>query len=642
MQDIGRAAAAAPAARFSTQPAEHQASSACLHRACMHSCVCTYVCVQRCLGLARSRGFSTWSGLGAFVEPQFQAAWQSLRQTEQQISSLIKKSEEGAARTLDIDWNKWEKAIAHKDIVHRLRAHYEQQAGILSALSEKSKGREGLRRVSALGRGWSLFDGALAACEASVIQSENLLNNGASALWISYHNPPLSKVDTNEWLDTDPYWQAFIEKHFFYAQYQPGVDDPESPAEREKTKACWHLRMAKFNDRSDTPMLYNFMESLPSWEYYDIHRRTFLEHMAYFLIRRGTDFRFFPEILPWQWLGDIEDQRYKFISVAQRRRAEAQLSSLAREKPLDLLPLDPEHDGADATLRFLLKEAETTTAAVARLMASFSFLCDPFIPCSSTRAALLAMEVDHGKGVWFELGDDVSALFYLPEAKARKVPRPTEAFHKLLDHLTLTGKRLNPSYATLFDSFADVLEQRGEHWFCADGECASQAFLRRLRDDDPSRDVFCDYFEEMYCRFGSGKEISVSEVLEKMKEKEKKHLTESEVYAVSAVATSPDTAAAAQEQATRLSHLLKSKQLQPIIDAEGLVILDREGNRVREAQELIASFQEFEKSALLFIFPVPGFSDEKVTETAVSLSEDSFETAKHKNYHLVAFYALSR
>lgn len=32
-----------------------------------------------------------------------------------------------------------------------------------------------------------------------------------------------------QWLDSDPYWQAFVEKHFFYAQYQPGVEDPESP-----------------------------------------------------------------------------------------------------------------------------------------------------------------------------------------------------------------------------------------------------------------------------------------------------------------------------------------------------------------------------------------------------------------------------
>ena len=34
----------------------------------------------------------------------------------------------------------------------------------------------------------------------------------------------------------------------------------------------------------------------------------------------------------------------------------------------------------------------------------------------------------------------------------------------LQDHLTMTGQRLNPAYATVFECFADILEQRGEHW----------------------------------------------------------------------------------------------------------------------------------------------------------------------------------
>lgn len=172
----------------------------------------------------------------------------------------------------------------------------------------------------------------------------------------------------------------------------------------EEARKDWHKRMGKFNDRSDTPLLYNFMDTLPSWEYYDIHRqvtrlvsaavisfllsyfccpllllhilhvagicwlapfcpwvlsprypspcalsttamlftlrfnssllrmlfmrysflclnylfrKAFIEHMMYYLIRTGGDYRFFPEMLPWQWLGDIEDQRYRFLSVVQ-------------------------------------------------------------------------------------------------------------------------------------------------------------------------------------------------------------------------------------------------------------------------------------------------------------------------------------
>lgn len=71
------------------------------------------------LGLSSSRGFSSWAGLGAFVEPHSQAAWQSLRQAEQKVASIVKRTEEGAHRAQGIDWNKWEQDIAHKDIVQR-------------------------------------------------------------------------------------------------------------------------------------------------------------------------------------------------------------------------------------------------------------------------------------------------------------------------------------------------------------------------------------------------------------------------------------------------------------------------------------------------------------------------------------------
>lgn len=132
--------------------------------------------------------------------------------------------------------------------------------------------------------------------------------------------------------------------------------------------------------------------------------------------------------------------------------------------------------------------------------------------------------------------------------------------------------------------------------FCAEGECASQAFLRRLRDDDPARDVYCDYFEEMYSRFSEAKEITAEEMMKLMMEKEQRHLTDTEVYELSAVATSADTSAAAKEQADNLKNLFKSKQLQPIIEADGIIILDAQGNKITDAKQLIASFQEFEQT----------------------------------------------
>ena len=78
-----------------------------------------------------------------------------------------------------------------------MRAHYEQQHAVLAALANGGL-RERRERISSITRGWDLFSKALSACEASVKQSEALLTSGASALWVSYHNPPISKLDTNE------------------------------------------------------------------------------------------------------------------------------------------------------------------------------------------------------------------------------------------------------------------------------------------------------------------------------------------------------------------------------------------------------------------------------------------------------------
>lgn len=98
----------------------------------------------------------------------------------------------------------------------------------------------------------------------------------------------------------------------------------------------------------------------------------------------------------------------------------------------------------------------------------------------------------------------------------------------------------------------------------------------------------------MYSRFSEAKEITPIEMLEMMKEKEERHLADAEVYGLSMVAISAENTASAQEQATNLMNLYKSKQLQPLIDAEGLVIMDAQGNRIRDAQTLVDSFKDFE------------------------------------------------
>ena len=47
--------------------------------------------------------------------------------------------------------------------------------------------------------GWELFDASVTSCQKSVEKSEQILRNGARALWISFQNPPVSLLSQSEW-----------------------------------------------------------------------------------------------------------------------------------------------------------------------------------------------------------------------------------------------------------------------------------------------------------------------------------------------------------------------------------------------------------------------------------------------------------
>ncbi|CDJ39250.1 hypothetical protein ETH_00017665, partial [Eimeria tenella] len=205
------------------------------------------------LGFGR-RGFAAWKGLGAFVEgQQQQQAWALLLQCEQQVSSKCKAAAEAAAEAAaaaaagkdpnkGIDWAFWERSIAHKDIVNCLRSHYEQQESAYgrllgssaAAAAQQQQQQQQAAAKELLGEG--LLQQALESCAAAVAASQQISSKGAAALWLSCRNPPLSALSTNDWLDTDCYWQAFLEKHFFYSQYQPGTEDPESAGSKRSSK----------------------------------------------------------------------------------------------------------------------------------------------------------------------------------------------------------------------------------------------------------------------------------------------------------------------------------------------------------------------------------------------------------------------
>ena len=74
-----------------------------------------------------------------------------------------------------------------------------------------------------------VYEASVASCEKSVKASENIVGNGAKALYISANNPSIGEVSTSEWLDTDQYWAAFVEKHHHYHNHLCSVvEDPES------------------------------------------------------------------------------------------------------------------------------------------------------------------------------------------------------------------------------------------------------------------------------------------------------------------------------------------------------------------------------------------------------------------------------
>eukprot|EP00922_Rhytidocystis_sp_ex-Travisia-forbesii_P021972 GHVS01032189.1.p1 GENE.GHVS01032189.1~~GHVS01032189.1.p1 ORF type:complete len:471 (+),score=62.96 GHVS01032189.1:101-1513(+) len=445
-------------------------------------------------GLRRLPHRQSWHNLAAYkTGNRDNEAWQQMRQTDHQMTSCVNKH--GAVQK-KMDWSYWEQNIGHGEIVKCMKSFYEQQ---MSMLNEVAK-QDHKKHVDGQKEGWELFDSAVSKCEESVEASENLVANGARGLWVSYHNPPVTKVDDNEWLDSDRHWQAVVEKQFLYNP-NASIAEEDLPKWKEVIRDCSNFKMETFNARSDTPVLYQYMAQLPSFEYYDIHRRAFLEHMVYYLARTGESYPMFPECPPAKWLAHIEDFRYQFIAVTQRRRSALQLSGELRVLPLDLQPLDADHDGEEFHLNLLNSEIKAFEQVAATLMGNYMFLCYPYVPVQTDTALyrVLAKYAEDGGGKLYSIGDDVNALFYLPTKlkDMQNSPSPREAFHNIMDHCSLSGLRFNPGYATLLDMHSQLLKLRGPSWFCAPGESFCDAFMRKLQKDDPSHAIYQTYVDEL-------------------------------------------------------------------------------------------------------------------------------------------------
>jgi hypothetical protein len=448
-----------------------------------------------------------------------------MRNRDSNLQSLARAHPEG--KTTDIDWSKWEALIEHKDLIKTLRAFHEQQMAILDKVGSSNHEEA----VKYLTQGWELYEAAVEECNDAVRASEEIVRNGARALYISFHNPPVSHLTQTEWLDTDQYWQAFVEKHMYYSNYLNTLtEDPESKEYDQAVEADAMRKWNTWDSRNVVKYNNKLLYQRPSYEYYDLYRAPLIEHMIFYLTKTGGDARMFPELLPHQWMCEIYANRFEVLDVLQRRRRAMQEKTLSRELPLEFAPADMDHDGESYYEQWIQRENEITQLTVGRLMGNYMFLSEA-TPIQ-TEAALVRILAEGEAGEFFALGDDVNAVFF----KSNKTDEvdPLVGFNVWADHLRMTGRKMNPGYSQILTVFHRTLASRKEglngRWFAAPGESQADAFLRRLKADDPARQVYVDYVSEMTERWANAKEIPADKVLEAVKDKEAKYRLECEEY----------------------------------------------------------------------------------------------------------------
>merc|ERR1712176_100393 len=429
-------------------------------------------------------------------------------------------------------------------------------------------------------------------------KSNDIWKNGSRALWISYQNPPISLLSQSEWLDADQYWQAFVEKHHFYHNHLcSAVEDPESKEYDAKQVADLKKRWETFDGRGTTRQNNKLLYQRPSFEYYDVYRGPLVEHMMFYLTKTGGDARFFPQNMPVQWFAEIYDIRFKIYNVLQRRKRLEHEASMARESYHDFHPHDLEHDGEAYFAKLIAKESAVTELAAARLMGNYILFSDAYIPVQTGAAFYKAIQSDDGKGTFYSLGSDVHCLFYKLAGEALAVPAPTECFHALADHVSMTGRRFEVGYAAAMEAFTEVLESRKEGlggcWFTAPGESSKEAFMRRLKTADPAYDIYAAYAAEHTERWAGAKAISMSEAIAEMPEIERKCALECAEYGSVLFGINDEFAATSkleQEQVAKLSDVGK---LQAQLDSGALVAIDS-GAKVTSADALSKSMEDFE------------------------------------------------
>jgi hypothetical protein len=514
-----------------------------------------------------------------------------LRARDVAVTSVV---DSNVAPPKPIDWASWESKISNKDTFQCLKDFHAQQTALLDAVLAEDH----TTAVKAQTEGWELYDAAKESCDQSVQKSQQILRNGARALWISFQNPPISLLSQTEWLDGDQYWQAFVEKHHFYHNHlASAVEDPESKEYDAKQKADLQKRWETFDGRGTTRQNNKLLYQRPSYEYYDVFRGPLIEHMMFYLSKTGGDARMFPETMPAQWYAEIYDIRFKIYNVLQRRKRLAHESSMARSVHHDFHPSDLDHDGEAFFSKLIAKESALTELTTGRLMGNYILFSDAYIPVQTGMAFYKALQADGGKGTFYSLGSDVHCLFYKPAGGDLVMPDPKECFNALADHTSMTGRRFEVGYAAAFEAFTEVLESRkaglGGSWFSAPGESSKDAFMRRLKRSDAASDIFQAYAAEHSERWADAKALTMEAAMAEMPEIERKYELECEEYANVQFGINEEFVAAAKLEQEQLAKLADVGSLQAQLDNGSLVAIDG-ASKVMKADELSQSIDAFE------------------------------------------------
>lgn len=232
----------------------------------------------------------------------------------------------------------------------------------------------------------------------------------------------------------------------------------------------------------------------------------------------------------------------------------------------------------------------------ARLMGNFILFSDGYIPVQSSAAFYGALQSDGGNGTFYSLGADVHALFYKPTTPM-EMPDPSECFQSIQDHLVMTGRRFPPAYSVLLEEFCNVLESRkeglGGSWLTAPGETTKDAFMRRLKKDDPATAIFEVYCAEFTEKWEGAKALSYAEAAKEMPEIERKYKLECEEYNNILFGISEDLSTASKSEIERITKLADAGELQGLVD-QGAILAVQEGKLVTGADDIAKGIEAFE------------------------------------------------